>query len=57
MQGKGKILLDVSETSSRINIRQLWIYRIENGKRSVGKKWKKRVYSYLTEHNLIDKRQ
>jgi len=31
MHGKGEIILDVSKTSSRLNIKQLWIQRIENG--------------------------
>ena len=29
--GKGEIILDESKTSSRLNIKQLWIQRIENG--------------------------
>jgi len=33
MYGKGRILLDVSETSSRFKRKtQLWIHRIENGR-------------------------
>jgi len=32
MHGKGKILLGVSETSSRLNVKHMWIHRIENWK-------------------------